>query len=452
MKKFLFFLILLGAGAGGYYYWHEQQKQIKPAEPKRERVDKGDVVEKVSAQGKVAPIGVVIVSSDVPLGVIVAINEKAEINKRVTKNDWLIRLDDAMAKARLQEADSAMSAAKANVLLAMAKKESAIIGVTFARDKAIASEKELERQKSLLGDNIAPGKLDAFEAMIKAAREGVRLAESEVAVADAAIKAAEAMVLKAQAGIDLANKGVEMMTIRAPETATILDKSEKVLVGGLVAPQNGPLFMLYPDTATWEIRALVGEGDIAKVKEGMTGSFTVDAYSSDHMVYKAKVKRIGNMPMQLQKSGELAAMGITGPTYYPVIIDVIMTESSLRNDQHPLKSGMSANVDLVYKEVKNALRMPNAAFDYRPDKVPPEHNEEIDHRLLDGWKPIWVWHGGQQHLCFVKTGPTDGSRTVIEKFESMTEGLKLDVGTEVVIEGPPPQEKGLFSGKVISLP
>lgn len=281
MKKLFFFLLLLGAGAGGYYYWHEQRKQIKPLEPRRERVDRGDVLEKVSAQGKVTPTGIVIVSSDVPLGVIVEINPNAEINKRVNKNDWLIKLDDALAQARLKEAESALNAAKASVLVAIAKKESAIIGVTFARDKANASEKELDRQKSLLGDNIAPGKLDAFEAMIKASREGVRLAEAEVSVADAAIQAAESTVFKAQAGIDLAKKGLEMMTIRAPETAMILDKSDKVLVGGLVAPQNAPLFVLYPDSANWEVRALVGESDIAKVTEGMTGSFTVDAYMTE---------------------------------------------------------------------------------------------------------------------------------------------------------------------------
>ncbi len=452
MKKLFFFLLLLGAGAGGYYYWHEQRKQIKPLEPRRERVDRGDVLEKVSAQGKVTPTGIVIVSSDVPLGVIVEINPNAEINKRVNKNDWLIKLDDALAQARLKEAESALNAAKASVLVAIAKKESAIIGVTFARDKANASEKELDRQKSLLGDNIAPGKLDAFEAMIKASREGVRLAEAEVSVADAAIQAAESTVFKAQAGIDLAKKGLEMMTIRAPETAMILDKSDKVLVGGLVAPQNAPLFVLYPDSANWEVRALVGESDIAKVTEGMTGSFTVDAYMTDHMVYKARVKRVGNFPVQLQKSGEMASMGITGPTYYPVIIDVLLSENGSRDQLHPLKSGMSANVDLVYKEVKNALRIPNDAFLYRPDKVPQEHNDEIERRSLEAWKPIWVWYGGQQHLCFVQVGPTDGSRTVCVNFLSMTEGLKLDVGTEVVVEGPPPEDKGLFGGKVLSLP
>lgn len=443
MKKFFLFLFLMaGVGGGGYWWWLQQQKPTEPAKPIVARLDQGEVIEKVSATGKVAPREKVLVSSDVPFGIAVQVNPDAEQGKFISQGTWLIKLDDKRPVAGLKEAEAALDTARAARQAAEATKKKAQVGVEVANLRLTAARSEFDRQVKLVQENAPPGKIKAFEDQLKEAAEGVNYAETQVAEAEAGIKTAEANVKRAEAGVALAKVAVDMMTLVAPRDGLILEK--RVLVGQPITPQNSPLFILTPTPNDWEIYALVSEQDIARVVEGQAVEFTVDAYNSKNIKFKGRILKKDRVPTQLPNAGGFG-LGLTGPTNYGVTISVI--HDPQLDSQFPLLAGMTANVDVQVNQAKDALRVPNTALQYRPANLPREVQEEIDKKAQQGWQPIWVYSGGiAGQMRYVKTGVNDGTYTEIKEVEAGT-GAPLKPGTEVVIEDPLPEKPaglGLF--------
>ena len=455
MKSFLGFLVLLAVIGGGGYWWWEKQQEHKVSAPRKPivgKLDRGDVTEKVSATGKVAPREKILVSTDVPLGIITEINPQAEPGKFIKAGTWLLRLKDTIEQARLKEAESALKAANAARDAAAAKKTVAEVGVALAKDKHEAAKKELNKAIVVGGDNITKAIRDAAEAVVTATAEGIHLAESDLAAAEAAIKAADANVYRAQSGVDLAQKGVEMMTILAKQDGVILDR--RVFAGQPVSPQQSPLFIMMPSANDWEIYALVSEGDIARVQKGQSAEFTADAYSGKNVKFKAAVLKKDFVPTQLPTQSPIGIGIGGGPTNYGVTLSV--TPDPRMDKDMPLLAGMTANVDVLVNSVKNALRIPKAATQYQPANLSKEEHDKIDSLSKDGWQPIWVWSGGQRaELVFIKTGVDDGSYVEVKEQLQASGQQALQPGLEVIIEEPPPEEKsgGLFGGgKAIPLP
>ena len=99
--------------------------------------------------------------------------------------------------------------------------------------------------------------------------------------------------------------------------------------------------MLTP--SQFEIEAQVSEADIAKVKVDDTATFTLDAYGNG-VVFQAKVMRI-----------DPAEIVIDGVATYKVTLIASQEDSRLR-------SGLTANLDILTDERKNVLAVPSRAI------------------------------------------------------------------------------------------
>lgn len=446
MRAFFAFIVVAAILAGsGYYAWqHHQQKKL-PLEPKllgkleiRERI-----LEKVSAVGRLAPKNRAIVTVDVPIGRIVQIHPGAEVGKMVTRGQPLLQLDDDTVRAKVAEARAAVTAAEATAKQAEAARQKALAGVAKAEfDRQLAWE-EGERRLKIAGDNATKSDRDAVAQARAAADAGLALAQSLVTEAEAAVKAAEANIQKAQEGLRAANRFLEQLTIRAPVDGLILDRHSAVLLGATISPQVTPLFVIMPDPNAWEVQAQVGEGDIAQVKVGQTARFTLEAYSGEGITFTGKVTRIADVPTNntvRTPTGLEVPATLFGPATYTVTIDVDYDSETV--GKHPLKAGLTANVDITTRGVENQLAVPAAALQFRPDPMPLSDQAQLESSNSDGLAPLWLWEQGQMRLVFVRRGATDGQWVQI---------LNKDAdwakpGTLVVIEGPPAPEPVTFFG------
>lgn len=440
MKKLLVLVTLLAAGVAGGVWLYERQRPSTPLRPKTEQVDRGEVVERVSASGRAHPVGVVYVGSELPYARISEIPATAEIGKRVNKGDVLVKFDDVLAQARLAEAEAAVVAAEATKLQAEAKLQSAqaFLGQAKARrDVALKEQKMVLENRELTSQGLR----DKAAQAVTEAEEGVNYAEAQVKEAESAIKAAEANVRKAQAGVTAALENLKMHVITAPADGVIIDR-KITSVGQVISPQTHPvLFVLVPDLEKFELEAQVSEADIARIKVGMEATFKLDAYADDDTTFRAVVREIAYVPtVNSTRLFETSTSG-PGPVTYKVTLDVLPYTGP---EPRPLKSGMTGNVDFVLRRVPDALRVPNAALQYRPLKLSEEEQKTIEAREISGWKPIWVVADGHSKLLFVKIGANDGNRTEIKEVD----GGRLEAGMEVVTENPPqPISGGLFGIK-----
>jgi HlyD family secretion protein len=189
------------------------------------------------------------------------------------------------------------------------------------------------------------------------------------------------------------------------------------------------------------MHAQVGEQDIAKVTKKMKGTFKVDAYTEENVEFLGEVTEIAFVPTTSPiRAGDFTSG--TGPVTYTVTLKVLPSKNL---ETHPLKSGLTANVDLMVREVKHVLRVPNLALNFLPDNPTAEENRRRSERATTNWKPLWVWKGnGVREMIFVQTGANDGNRTEIKEIDG-----QLTEGMEVIVENPPRPEN---SGGLFNLP
>lgn len=452
MRAFFTFVVVVSALAGGgYYLWTQQQRVQGPVEPKTlGKLEVRDrILEKVSAVGRLAPKNRAVVTVDVPIGRIVEIRPEAEVGKIVNKGQPLIRLDDDTVQAKVAEAKAAVTAAEAMAKQAQANLRKALAGVAKAEfDRNFAYE-ESDRKLKIAGDNITKEHKDSAAQQKAAADAGLALANSLVTEAEAAIKAAEANVQKAQEGLRAANRFLEQLTIRAPVDGLILDRHSAVMLGATISPQIAPLLVIMPNPSAWEVLAQVGEGDIAQVHVGQPARFTLEAYSGEGISFSGTVTRIADVPTNSTvrtPTGLEVPSTMFGPATYTVTIDVKYEPETV--GKHPLKAGLTANVDITTRGVDKRLAVPAAALQFRPDPIPAADQALMEGSGSDGLAPLWLWQGGKMRLVFVKRGASDGQWVEIANADA--EWAKP--GTMVVIEGPPPLEATTFFGaKGISL-
>jgi HlyD family secretion protein len=197
--------------------------------------------------------------------------------------------------------------------------------------------------------------------------------------------------------------------------------SRNVDVGQTVAASlSAPIiFVIAEDLRKMQVDTSVAEADVGKLTAGMDASFLVDAYPGER--FKGKVRQIRN-----------AAQTVQNVVTYDAVIDVDNSELKLR-------PGMTANVNFVFANRDNVLRVPNAALRFRPSsdllsvlKMEPARAKggdwNSDGRAGGGGrskgpgaggddapdrKTVWVLASGVPRSTRIKTGTTDGTKTEI---------------------------------------
>ena len=279
---------------------------------------RGDVVQVVSAAGTLNPVTNITVGSQVS-GIILKLF--ADWNSPVKAGQVIAQLDPATYAASVLSAGGDLASARANLELQRA---------------------EERRSRELLANKL--------------------VSESDHDTSVASLHQAEAQVQIKEASMTNAMVNFQRCTIYSPVDGTVI--SRNVDVGQTVAASlSAPtLFIIANDLTKMQIDANVSEADIGTVAEGQDVTFSVDAFPDGK--FTGKVRQIRNSPTTVQNV-----------VTYDTVIEV-------GNPELKLRPGMTANASIIIAQHPGVLKIPNAAFRFRPPD--PSTNTTLFARLFGG--------------------------------------------------------------------
>jgi HlyD family secretion protein len=155
---------------------------------------------------------------------------------------------------------------------------------------------------------------------------------------------ARAQLLKAETNLELAQEKTGDVTIRAPISGTVIEKT--VEQGQIIASASGNVsggttLIKMADLAMVRARALVDEVDIGRIQAGQTAAVEVEAYPG--RTFRGKVLKI-----------EPQAVVEQNVTMFPVLVE-------LPNPDRLLKPGMNAEVGIEVANRDGVVAVPNGA-------------------------------------------------------------------------------------------
>jgi len=269
---------------------------------KTEKVDRGNVTQTVTATGTVSALTTVQIGSQVS-GVIARLY--ADFNSRVKSGQLLAELDPTPFEAQVEQRRADLTQAQ--------------VQTGDARIK-------YERQRRLLDAGLA--------------------AQADVDGAKAAYDSARAQVQQAQAALNQALTNLRYTKITSPTDGIVVDKQYEVGQTVAASFQAPTLFEIAQDLTKMQVQADVDQSDIGRVHTGQFARFNVDAYPEDE--FRGKIA-------QIRYNAQVNQNVVT----YPVIIEVANLEERLRPK-------MTANVTIDVANVRDVLRVPNAALRFKP--------------------------------------------------------------------------------------
>jgi len=194
----------------------------------------------------------------------------------------------------------------------------------------------------------------------------------------------EAKVEQAQANVKNYEAQLAKTILYSPISGIITKQDAKQ---GEIAAANTPIVSIISESQ-FQIETNVPEADIAKIKVGNSAKVTLDAYGND-VIFEARVVKI-----------DPAETMIEGVATYK-------TTLQFTKEDERVKSGMTANIDILTDKRDNVLVIPQRAVTSR-----------------DGEKIVKILENGKPKEVNVKVG-LRGSDGNIEILEGLNEGDKV---------------------------
>lgn len=182
--------------------------------------------------------------------------------------------------------------------------------------------------------------ISAKRSALTTAKNNLASAERDLALTKAGtdqpkIDAQRALVTQAEASVLSAQSRLSKTIIVAPFEGTVTDIS---LVKGETATAGKAVVSMI-STSAFEVEATVPEIDIAKVASGNEVKITLDAYGSS-VIFPATITRVD----------EAAVFEGNVPKYKVI--------ATFKDKDDRIKTGMTANVTIITKQVAGALALP----------------------------------------------------------------------------------------------
>jgi HlyD family secretion protein len=382
--------LVIASGAVGGYAWQQTAKAAPTAQGME--VHKGNLVETASASGKIEPDVQVEVKSRVAGQVIEVLVKEGDT---VEAGQLLVRLDPVDAERQLASAQVAKSRALADVQaakasLAVAELETQNSGVTSA----------VAKQSAELG----LGSTDAA----RTAEHQSRVAGANVSLRRAQLSAAQAALATAELGVQDAELRLKETSIYAPMSGTVLAVAvEKgtLVSSALTNVSGGTSVMTLADLSDLRIIASVDEASISRIQVGQKVDISVDTYGD--RVFKGVVQRVS--PLGVDTSSVIT---------FDVEIAVVDESAQL------LRSGMSADIEIVTAEQKDVVLVPLVAIQSA------------------GKRRFVKLANGQERN--IRTGSTDGTQMVVT--EGLGEGERVLAAAPPASAGPQNNQRGMMPG------
>lgn len=214
------------------------------------------------------------------------------------------------------------------------------------------------------GTGLTQTTIDTYKAAVLAARTAILTQQAAVTSAEQALRTAEATLALKQSQYDQAKAPARSEDIRAQEAsvesaaaseAAAYAALEKTIlrspIAGLVTAKNVEVGEIVPantiavsvmSQGVYKIEASVAESDIANVRTGDRADVTLDAYQDAH--FEAVVTAV-----------DPAEVIIEGVPTYKVTLNFVKKDERIR-------SGMTANTDIITAEVKDAVLVPSRSL------------------------------------------------------------------------------------------
>jgi len=370
-----------------------------------ENVTKRNIVETISASGKIQPETEVKISPEVS-GEIIEIYFKE--GDKVKKGDLLLKIKPDIYISTLERMEASLNSTKANLAnskaqLAQSQAEMVKQELSYKRNKKLWEEKAI----SDADYENALAQYQSQQASLKSAKENV--------------KAAEFSVISSQASVKEANENLIKTSIFAPMDGTLsklnVEKGERV-VG--TAQMAGTELLTIANLNRMEVKVQVNENDIVRLSLSDTAKIEIDAYLNHP--FKGIVTEIANSA----NSTGLSAEQVT--TFDVKILILKSSYADLlkgKSDNfYPLRPGMSATVDIQTRKANDVLSVPVQCVTTRIDSLTDTDSINTDNEDKTVQEIVFIYQKGKVNIRNVTTGIQDN-----DYFE-IKEGLKE--GEEVV--------------------
>jgi len=360
-RKLLSTLAALGVATSalGGYAWY--QKPASADAGPTVQVHRGNLTEAAAASGKIEPDVQVEVKSRASGQVVEVLVKEGD---HVETGQLLVRLDPTDAERTLASARVARDRLRADVAAAQAS----VSVAELDRKNDQANQTVADKSAALGLGSTDAARLAAHTTDVAGAT--VTMKRSQLASTNAQLKAAEFTVQEAETRL-------KETKIYAPMDATVLDiavEKGTLVSSALTNVSGGSAVMTLADLANLHIVGAVDEAQIGRVAPGQRVDIRVDAYAD--RVFAGVVDRVSPL-----------GKDVSNIVTFDVDIRVVDKNSSL------LRSGMSADVEIVTSEEKNVLLVPLLA-------------------VRSGQKRRFVQLPSGEERA-IETGATDGTQMVV---------------------------------------
>ena len=465
---------ILAVAAAATYFSAKPKAEIKWRTAK---VERGDIIQRISATGAVSPVVQVSVGTQVS-GVISALY--VDYNSIVKKGQLIAQIDPTVWKSQLMNAEAGLTRAQA------------------AYDFAKA---DYERSKRL--------------------HEAKLLADQDLDTKSTALKNAKGNLVSAQAAVDQAKANLGYCNITAPVDGVVISRLADVGQTVAASFSTPSLYVIAQDLSKMKVQVSIDESDIDQVKVGEPAFFTVDSLPDKQFKARVSLVRqepvttsnvvtyvvemiVPNEPLPSDHAGSFTASpgpapdpeqawerakghlppGVTKEAFLqrfkerqassrpvnplpeaapldPKLLAHIPGGASLMpgpkfSGNLALRSGMTANVTIYTAQHKDVLRVPDAALRFNPSMYVKNNAQGASFRLgqpmMFHGRPhegaqagtgtkggmvvhhqdhLWVLENGQPKPIPVTAGLSDGEYSEVS-------GTDLHAGLEVLVgvEGP----------------
>ena len=348
-----------------------------------------DIVERVSASGKIQPEIEVKITAEVNGQIVDLPVKEGDV---VKKGDLLVQLNPDIYEAALLRAEASLNSARSNLASARAQ-------VAQGEANQFAAAKAFERAKSLLASKvISQAEFDQNEASFLTANANLTSAKESVRSAEFAIRSGEASLQEAR-------DNLSRTTLVAPQagvvTALSKEVGESVQGNGFTA---GEVIMNVSDLSTMEVNVEVNESDIVRIHMDDEAEIEVDAYLGE--TFSGRVTEIGNTALNAGMNG----FSMDQVTNFSVKIRLDRSSymhlvKGNHDHETPFRPGMSATVDVLTARADRVMSAPIQAVASRASDTKVDENTDTElgvFLLVDGEAKWTVVETGIQDTKFVE--------------------------------------------------
>jgi len=378
MKKAIKWLAIIGvlvvAGGVGYVFLQGQQSAQASETPETVAVRRGDIEATVSVSGSAQPhdqVNVAFKSGGQVTKVLVSEGDA------VRRGTVLATLDTTSLERQVAQAESALRVAELNLQKAqkpLSKDELTVAKTNLEQARINLQHAQAEYDKiAWRGDaGITPQAVNLESATIQyqTAQANYNIQVQGAAAEDIALL--EEQVTQTQIALDSARQALADATLTAPVSGVVLTvnvKESEFTTGSQPA-------VVIADLASLEVEVSVDETEIGRVAPGQKVVLVLDAYPDVQLT--GMVKDIALSPTIDQ-----------GVINYDVTIALDPCELEI-------KTGMTANAEIVVARHEDVLLVPNRAV-----------------RLQNGQKQVQVWRNDQVEWVAITTGLSNETETEV---------------------------------------